>query len=115
MKTINRSIASILAVIMIIGSLSGMGAATNDSSEETIWQDEAIQQDELNTEDVEVETDLPTGAIGTAIDPSTGEEHPVLSSVEDIIPDNLDELVAVGAAAEAELTAQDEPATETAQ
>ena len=115
LKTINRSIASILAVIMIIGSLSGMGAATNDSSEETIWQDEAIQQDELNTEDVEVETDLPIGAIGTAIDPSTGEEHPVLSSVEDIIPDNLDELVAVGAAAEAELTAQDEPATETAQ
>ncbi len=112
MKSMKRSIALLLVVLTLLGALSGIGAATNEVSEDTEQQDVIEQVDEIIVEASESDAESPFEDFGTVIDPVTGEEHPILPSVDDIIPENLDELVAIGEASEANRDDEGESDTE---
>ena len=82
MKELKRSVALLLAALMLFACMSGVGMATDEISEDT-----------AQTETVEQVSDF-----GTTVDPETGEEYPILSSVEDILPEEDSEPIPVGAA-----------------
>ena len=117
MKAMKRIIAILLTVFMLFGTLSVIGTAADDAAENSIPQEVSNQLDE-QTVSADEDAETPPTDYGTATDPETGEEHPILPSVEDQIPDDLDELVAVGEAnerTEAESAEETPPAqTETA-
>ena len=77
-----RSVAFLLAALMLFACLSGVGMATDEISE-----DARVTETEETVED-----------FGTVVDLETGEEYLILSSVEDIIPEDDTEPIPVGAA-----------------
>ena len=99
MKRTTRMAAVMLAAIMLLSVFSGIGAATNELSEDTGQQEVIKQTEELIVEASESDAETPPEDFGTVIDPVTGEEHPIFPSVDDFIPENLDELIPVGGTA----------------
>lgn len=75
-------------MLMLFGVLSGIGIAANDASESVDRQESAIQIDELLADTSESDVDNQTEGFGIYVDPETGEEHPILSSVDDIITED---------------------------
>ena len=70
-----RSIAILLAVLMLLGALSGIGAATNEVSEasaDAAQQEELYPVEELVIDALDSDAEHPPEDFGTVIDPETG-------------------------------------------
>ena len=74
MKSMKRSLAFLLAIFLLFGAMTGIGAATNEISSDT------GQQEEITVEASETDADKPPDDFGTVTDAS-GEEHPIPSPV----------------------------------
>ena len=97
MKTEHRILALILTLVVILGCMPSWVLASDEvgsadtgqeqvSLEPIIEADEELPQLDSGEEPIPVETEP---SLGTWTDPETGEEYPILSSVEDIIPEEI--------------------------
>mgnify|MGYP002626124972 CR=1 FL=1 len=97
MKTEHRILALLLTLIMILGCMPSWVLASDevgpaDTGQEQVFLEPVIEADEelpqldSGEEPIPVETEP---SLGTWTDPETGEEYPILSSVEDIIPEEI--------------------------
>ena len=97
MKTEHRILALILTLVVILGCMPSWVLASDkvgpaDTGQEQVFLEPVIEADEelpkldSGEEPIPVETEP---SLGTWTDPETGEEYPILSSVEDIIPEEI--------------------------
>lgn len=102
MKTINRMLAVFMAAVLMLGSMSGWVLASEeaplDTGQEETSSELAVVSEEFSLPlDASEEVVSEESAIeqepdfGTWTDPDTGEEHEILSSVEDILPEEFTE------------------------
>ena len=104
MKTINRMLAVFMAAVLMLGSMSGWVLASEEAALDT-GQEEPSSELAVVSEEFPSDTEIPEEAVtdgepdeldtaselGTWTDSETGEEYEILSSVEDILPEEFTE------------------------
>ena len=104
MKTINRMLAVFMAAVLMLGSMSGWVLASEEAALDT-GREETSSELAVVSGEFPLDTEIPEEAVtdgepdeldtasefGTWTDPDTGEEYEILSSVEDILPEEFTE------------------------
>ncbi len=123
MKTEHRILALLLTLVIILGCMPSWVLASDEVEPADTEQEQTITELPVVSEDIPLESDtndtsLPSEteeasesepSLGTWTDPETGIEYPILSSVEDIIPEEFtDEEIVEGFLEVMSETAEDE-------